>query len=89
MSKIIVIEGTDEIIIGSASAADSIISEWFVETGRSLVDFDIYLLDGDEGGLIQTRVKLASDSDAEHVDVSEVVSQELFEQLDALGMIID
>ncbi len=76
MSKIIVFEGTDEVIVGNADAADQIVTDWFLEAGRSLDDFDVYLVDGKEGSLIVTRVKLDSDS-AEHVDVENVVSDEL------------
>lgn len=77
MSKIIVFEGTDEVLVGSADAADKIVTDWFLDAGRSLDDFDVYLADGNEGTLILTRVKLDSNSDAEHVDVEDVVSDDL------------
>lgn len=87
MSKIIVIEGTDEIIIGNADAADQIVTEWFLETGRSLDDFDVYLVDGKEGSLIVTRVKLDSNSNAEHVDIEDVVSDGLRRKMIDVGII--
>ena len=73
MSKLIVFEGTDEVIVGNEEAADQIVTDWFLETGRSLDDFDVYVVDGKEGSLIVTRAKLDSDS-SESVDVEDVVS---------------
>jgi hypothetical protein len=56
MSKLIVFENANEVIVGDAASANDIIRDWFLNGKRILDDYDTYLVDGHEGFSFRSKI---------------------------------
>jgi len=88
MKNLVVFEGLNETIIASASNINAVIKDWFLEGGRSLDDYDTYLVNGDEGFAVSSRLT-SSDSDMKDFDVTELMPNVLREGLIEAGLLTD
>lgn len=87
MTNLIVFEGNDEVIITSAAKVNEAIKLWFLEGGRSLDDYEWYLVDADEGFSITTKLSL--EYTADEFDVTELMPHELRESLIAANLLTE
>lgn len=77
---IIVFEGRTEVIIANTSNINDIVKEWFLNGGRNLDDYNVYLANGDEG--FDIRVGIDADSAClMDYDVTELMPQHLLQAL--------
>ena len=77
---IIVFEGRTEVIIATAANVNSIIEKWFLNGGRNLDEYNVYLADGSEG--FDIRVNIESDgASLVDYDVTELMPQHLLQAL--------
>lgn len=78
--NIIVFEGRAEVIVATTANVNNIIREWFLNGGRNLDDYNIYVADGDEG--FDVRVGLETDSPSlVAYDVTELMPHPLLQAL--------
>lgn len=83
MKKIIVFEGTDEIIVANFKSIEKIVKLWFLEGQRSLDNYDIYLVDGDEGFSFSSRVCIdtSGGEDISDIGIAKLLSKRLQDKL--------
>ncbi len=86
MTNLIVFEGIEEVIIVSAATVNKTIKEWFLEGGRSLNDYEWYLIDADEPFSITTKICV---DDGKEFDVTELMPNELRENLIKAGLLTE
>ncbi len=85
---IIVFEGRTEVIIATAANVNAIIKEWFLEGGRSLDEYNVYLADGSKGFDIRVGIDADSASLVDY-DVTELMPNHLRESLVDAGLLTD
>ena len=88
MTNTIVFEGSDEVIVVSAAKVNRAITDWFLNGGRSLDDYNIYLTDSDAGFQISTGVKF-NDDEMKDFDVTELMPHDLREKLIGADLLTD
>ncbi len=88
MKNIVIFEGANEVIVGSAASVNGIIRDWFLNGGRSLDDYDVYLVDGSEGFSLNTTF-VADGVNQTEFDVTELMPNDLRENLIRAGLLTD
>ncbi len=73
MTNIIVFEGNNEVIVCRQENVEEIVEEYFVETGRELEHYDVFLIDGKQA------VRISA-------DVSATITSKTFEIFDTLSL---
>lgn len=85
--RILVFEGRNEIIIGDPEQVETLVIDWFRDTGRSLEDYETYTVDGTEG--FSFRTDITTDTSYEYADVREMIPASLRAELNTLGALDD
>lgn len=85
---IIVFEGRTEVIIATAANVNDIVREWFLNGGRNLDEYNVYLADGSKG--FDIRVGIDADSGSMvNYDVTELMPNALREALIDTGQLTE
>lgn len=87
MTNIVVFEGQTEVIIAAAANVNAVVRDWFLNGGRSLDDYDVFLADGQEGFAITTGTSF----DGRHTDfdITELMPNALREALVDAGQLTE
>ncbi len=85
--KILVFEGRNEVIIGDPEQVETLVESWFNDTGRSLEEYNTYLVDGSEGFAFTTDIN--ADVNYEDVYVRDMISLNLRQILNSVGALDD
>lgn len=88
MEQFIVFEGVDEVLVVSSAHVNDFIKEWFLEGERSLDEYDTYLVDGNKGFSVTTRVHMNND-DRKDYDVTDLLPNAVREALIEKGLLTD
>lgn len=89
MTDIIVFEGATEVIVASATSVNKIVEEFFLEGGRNMDEYDVYMADGSEGVIIETRVSACIMRGDRDYDVTALMPNVLREALIEKGLLTD
>ena len=79
MSDMVVFTSPYEVIIVAVEHVNKVITDWFLNGGRSLDNFDVYLEDGKEGFAILNQLHL--NGSQEDFDVIDLLPKSLIKQL--------
>lgn len=79
--NIIVFEGADEVLVVSAAKVNVFIRLWFLEGQRNLDEYDVELVDANEGFAITQRIKLEDETRIPDFDVTELMPHNLRREL--------
>ncbi len=85
--RILVFEGRNEVIIGDPEQAEALVESWFNDTGRSLEDYDTYVVSGSEGFAFTTDI--CAGVNREDVYVRDMISLNLRHALNSVGALDD
>ena len=85
--RILVFEGRNEVIVGDPEQVETLVESWFNDTGRSLEDYDTYVVDGSEGFAFTTVIN--ADVNREDVYVRDMISLNLRQILNSVGALDD
>lgn len=85
--RILVFEGRNEVIIGDPKQVEALVESWFNDTGRSLEDYDTYVVDGSDGFAFTTDIN--ADVNREDVYVRDMISLNLRQILNSVGALED
>ncbi len=88
MTKLVVFEGADEVIIVAAENVNTVVKQWFLEGQRSLDSYNVYLTDAAEGFSITTGVSF-NDNQMKDFDVTELMSADLRKELVAAELLVE
>ena len=88
MNTMIVFEGNNEVIVGNAASVNDLIRDWFLNGGRSLDDYDTYLVDGSEGYSFSSKIAGGSTSRTDF-DVTALMPDPLRKALIDFGKLTD
>lgn len=88
MKDIIVFEGNSETIVGDAASINDIIRDWFLNGGRSLDDYNTYLVDGSKGFSITSKTTIGDGPRMEY-DVTALMPNHLRMALVDSGQLTD
>lgn len=87
---IIVFEGTEETIVGAASAVNKLVEDWFLNAERNLDDYDIYLVDGNQGMTVVSRTSVeAIHRSNDDFDIIDLMPNVMREALIKKGLLTD
>lgn len=89
MTNLIVFENASEVIVGDAATVNDIIRDWFLNGGRSLDDYDTYLVDGSKGYSINSRIVQGHASGRKAYDVTQLMPNPLREALIDFGQLTE
>lgn len=84
----IVFEGQDEVIIANAATINAVVTDWFLEGGRSLDDYNVYLADSSQGFSIKTSVNFHT-GEKVNWDITALMPDHLREKLITAGLLTD
>ncbi len=87
MTNVIVFEGQNEVIIVEAGNVNAVVKDWFLNGGRSLDDYDVYLTDVREGFAIIAGTSF--DGRHEDFDITELMPNVLREALVDDGLLTE
>lgn len=89
MKNAIVFEGCDEVLVVSAAKVNAFIQLWFLEGQRNMDEYDIELVDLDDGFAVRQRIHLEDDTRDQNFDVIELLPNDLRQKLIAAKLLTD
>lgn len=81
MTNVIVFEGDNEVLVVAAASVNAFIREWFLEGGRSLDHYNIYVTDVLKGFAVSASVRFNDSGLTQDFDINELMPADLREGL--------
>ena len=86
---IIVFAGVDETLVGDAAKVNKLVEDWFLNGERNLDEYDVYVTDGGDGVMVQSRSHAEIVGRRDDPDITQLMPNVLREALVKKGLLTD